>query len=170
MRKSNRKFLRFYEEINKYTDGIHILHKGIDAKVVEHFEKEYGLYLPSNYKDFLIQNNGGELFATPAGTSFAGILGNSVREKGVFYLEDNFNRVKRLQIPNYVLIIGETCEGNIIGYDLTRTNLIDGVVVYWNHEIGEVEDEWDCLEEWLEDEMETGKMYINYDGTDNDEI
>lgn len=51
--------------------------------------------------------------------------------------------------------------------DLSRTNKMDGVIIYWNHETGEVTEEWDSFGEWLNDEMESGKMLVNYDGSES---
>ena len=44
----------------------------------------------------------------------------------------------------------------------------DGVIVIWNHETGEFEDEWRNFGKWLEAEMEIGSMMVNYDGSDKD--
>lgn len=170
MKKKNNCFKIFYLEISKYVEGIHLLRDGVDMDEIEKFENTYGMYLPTNYKQWLLKNNGGELFATPVGTNIAGILGSKEREKGTFYLEDNFDNRKRVGVPNYIFMIADTCDGNIIGFDLQRTNLEDGVVVYWNHETNEFDEEWDSFEDWINDEMETGKMLINYDGTDKDDI
>ena len=170
MKKSFGGYKNFYSELSKYAEGIHVLIDGAEIDEVDRFETQYGMYLPANYKQWLLKNNGGELFATPVGTNIAGILGRKEREKGTFYLEDNFDSKKRAGIPNYIFMIADTCDGNVIGFDLQRTNLEDGVVVYWNHETGESDDEWDGFEEWLNDEMETGKLLIDYDGTDKEEI
>lgn len=170
MKKRNNCFKKFYLEISKYVDGVHLLKNGVEMDEIEHFEIQYGMYLPANYKQWLLKNNGGELFATPVGTSIAGILGSKEREKGTFYLEDNFDNKKRVGVPNYIFMIANTCDGNIIGFDLQRTNLEDGVVVYWNHATDELDEEWDSFEDWINEEMETGKMLIDYDGTDKDDI
>lgn len=170
MYKKNKDFEKFYSEVHKYVQGIHFLRTGIEPVEIDNFENKYGMYLPLNFKKWLSSSNGGELFATPVGTSIAGILGSGMREKGVFYLEDNFDNTKRIGIPNNIFVIAETCDGNIVGFDLERTNLKDGVIVYWNHETNELDQEWSGFEEWLNDEMENGKLLTNYDGTDNDEI
>ena len=161
-------FEQFELELQKNVLNIHALNKGIELKEIEVFEKRYGMRLPKILQEWLLLHNGGELFSIPVGTCIAGILGDNQREKGTFYLEDNFNEVKRVGVPDYIFILAITCEGNIIGFDLRRTNLNDGIVVCWDHESDELEEEWKGLEEWLNDEMDTGSMVINYDGTEKD--
>ena len=114
-------------------------------------------------------NNGGELFATPAGTVLAKIRGNEEDKMGSLYVENNFDPNRRWpQMPNYMFIIADMCTGDVIGFDLRRTNRNDGVIIYWDHETGEIRKEWNSLAEWLNCEMEEGKMLVNYDGSESD--
>ena len=161
-------FNSFYSELRKYTDGIHVLDKGITEQEILEFEEKYNICLPFYYREWLKINNGGELFATPVGTSIVGILGDRERKKGVGYLEDNFDINKRCGMPDFFFIIARTCLGDVYGFDLSRTNEKDGVIIFWNHEMDEFTEEWDTFGEWLNEEMQNGKMLINYDGSESD--
>ncbi|MCM1183217.1 MAG: SMI1/KNR4 family protein [Roseburia sp.] len=50
---------------------------------------------------------------------------------------------------------------------MRRTNRNDGVIIYWDHETGAIRKEWNSLAEWLNCEMEEGKMLVNYDGSNS---
>lgn len=132
------------------------------------FEETYGIGLPYYYREWLKKHNGGELFAVPAGTNIAGVLGKETAKKGNLYLEDNFMAEKRTGLPNYLFIIAYNSLGDIIGFDLRHTDKTDGTVVYWNHETGKISEKWDSLSEWLDSVMESGTMLINYDGSESD--
>lgn len=160
-------FNDFYSELRKYADGIHVLNEGITEQEISDFEEKYNISLPFYYREWLKINNGGELFATPVGTNMYGILGNKERRKGVGYLEDNFDRNKKRGIPDVIFIIARECTGNIIGFDWRHTNKMDEGIIYWNHETGECT-EWDTFGEWLNEQMQDGKMLINYDGSESD--
>ena len=69
-------------------------------------------------------------------------------------------------MPDFLFILADNCLGDVIGFDLMQTNNMDGVVVYWNHETGEITEQWDSLAEWLDSVMESEKMLINYDGSE----
>lgn len=153
-------------EINKYSKGIHLLNEGIDESKIEIFEKKYNLIIPLSYKQWLKKYNGGEFFALPVGTSFAGILGDSEKIKGVFYLEDNFDKLKRSGIPDNLLVIGELCDGELIAFDLERTTIYDGCVVQYDAESLKMIDEWDGFEQWLRFVFEEGNELFDYEGND----
>lgn len=160
-------FNKFYTEIGKYKQGVHVLNDGISETEVNDFEIKYHMYLPFFYREWLKMNNGGELF-TP-GTVLARILGNEEYEEGTLYVENNFDSNRRWpQMPNYLFIIAKECTGDAIGFDLRRTNKSDGVIIYWDHETGKISREWNNLAEWLDYEMEMGKGLINYDGSESD--
>lgn len=160
-------FNKFYTEIGKYKQGVHVLNDGISETEVNDFEIKYHMYLPFFYREWLKMNNGGELF-TP-GTVLARILGNEEYEEGTLYVENNFDSNRRWpQMPNYLFIIAKECTGDAIGFDLRRTNKSDGVIIYWDHETGKISKEWNNLAEWLDYEMEMGKGLINYDGSESD--
>ena len=153
-------------EINKYSKGIHLLNEGIDESKIEIFEKKYNLIIPLSYKQWLKKYNGGEFCALPVGTSFAGILGDSEKIKGVFYLEDNFDKLKRSGIPDNLLVIGELCDGELIAFDLERTTIYDGCVVQYDAESLKLIDEWDGFEQWLRFVFEEGNELFDYEGND----
>lgn len=162
-------FSSFYTEVEKYVDGIHVFKDGISEKELSCFEETYNICLPYYYREWLKMNNGGEMFAVPAGTNIAGVLGNGEAAKGEIYLEDNFVASKRPPgLPNYLFIIADNSLGDIIGFDLKHTNDKDGVVVYWNHETGKISEKWDSLAQWLDSVMECGEMLVNYDGSESD--
>ncbi|MDE7297969.1 MAG: SMI1/KNR4 family protein [Lachnospiraceae bacterium] len=151
-------FNNFYTEIKKYKQGIHTLNNGISEEIINDFETKYDFCLPFYYREWLKMNNGGELFATPAGTELAKIRGDEEYENGMLYVENNFDPNKRWpQMPDYMFIIAKVCTGDAIGFDLRRTYRNDGVIIHWDHETGEISMEWDSLAEWLDYEMEGGK-------------
>lgn len=169
MKTADEYFKNFYLEVEKYIQGIHILNKGISEKEICSFEETYDICLPYYYREWLKRNNGGELFAVPAGINIAGILGKQEREMGEIYVEDNFDIKKRVPgMPDFLFILADNCLGDVIGFDLMQTNNMDGVVVYWNHETGEITEQWDSLAEWLDSVMESEKMLINYDGSERE--
>lgn len=146
-----------------------MLNPGISEEEIENFEKSYNINLPYYYREWLKINNGGELFTIPAGTILGEILGNREKRNGIPYLEYNFDNKKRWPgMPNYLFIVADTSDGDVIGYDLNNTNNLDGRIISWSHENGEVDEEWDSLGEWLNDIMVCGKMLVNYDGNENE--
>ena len=153
-------------EINKYSKGIHLLNEGIDEPKIQIFEKKYNMIIPLAYKQWLNKYNGGEFFALPVGTSFAGILGDSEKIKGVFYLEDNFDNLKRSGIPDNLFVIGELCDGELIAFDLERTTIYDGCVVQYDVESLKIIDEWDGFGQWLRFVFEEGNELFDYEGND----
>ena len=50
-------------ELNRYSEGIHILNAGTEEATIEQFEEKSGMCLPSSYKSWLKIHNGGELIA-----------------------------------------------------------------------------------------------------------
>ncbi len=161
-------YKKFYDEVSKYAEGIHVLREGAAEETIEEFEKQYDMRLPANYRKWLLLNNGGELFAVPAGTILYGVREKTGDKENIFCIENNFRSQYRAGLPSYLFAIAEENTGDIIGFDLRRTNLRDGVIVIWNHETGEFEDEWRNFGKWLEAEMEIGSMMVNYDGSDKD--
>ena len=103
------------------------------------------------------------------GTVLARIQGNEEYKVGRLYVENNFDSNKRWpQMPNYLFIIANECNGDAVGFDLRHTNKYDGVIVYWDHETGKVSKKWNSLAQWLDYEMEMGKNLVNYDGSESD--
>lgn len=153
-------------EISKYAKGIHLLNEGIDESQIENFEKTYNMVIPLSYKQWLKKHNGGEFFALPVGTCFAGILGDAEKIKGVFYLEDNFDNLKRIGIPSNLFVVGELCDGELIAFDLERTSKYDGCIVQYDVESSKIINEWNDFEQWLRFVFEEGNELFDYEGND----
>lgn len=51
-------FNKFYTEIGKYKQGVHVLNDGISETEVNDFEIKYHMYLPFFYREWLKMNNG----------------------------------------------------------------------------------------------------------------
>lgn len=153
-------------EIEKYSDGVHELKEGIDENTIQSFENQYNILIPLAYKNWLKLYNGGEFFALPVGTSFSGILGTQKREKGIFYLEDNFNPDKRAGIPNTLFVIGDLCDGELICFDLEKTTKEDGCVVLFDIESTHVVESWNGFSEWLKFVFKDGSEMFDYEGND----
>ncbi len=159
-------FIRpFIEEVEKYVKGVHVLEQGAVEGDILDFEKKYKLVLPSQYKEFLKLFNGGELFATPAGTVFSRLVGSGVLENGIPYLEKNFEN-RWPEMPESFLIIADTNYGDVICIDIASTDKTDTRIVKWDHESGEVSAEWNSLIDFLMSEMEIGAYLVDYDGND----
>lgn len=117
MKTAEEYFKNFYLEVEKYIQGIHILNKGISEKEICSFEETYDICLPYYYREWLKRNNGGELFAVPAGINIAGILGKQEREMGEIYVEDNFDIKKRVPgMPDFLFILADNCLGDVIAF------------------------------------------------------
>lgn len=134
---------RFYCEVEKYSEGVHYLNKGIDYNIIKLYEEKYCINIPNTLKEVLQKNNGGELFALPAGINIAGILGGEKRKTGIFYLEDNFDISKRVSgMPSSMFILADLNDGEIVGFDLSRSTLEDGCVIQWDPETAKIIEEW----------------------------
>ena len=162
----NSYFSSFYTEINKYSAGIHILNSGTSESLLSDFEHKYNIKLPYYYREWLKINNGGELFAVPAGTILSQLLGDSYPIEGESYLESNFNMKARCGIPQEIFIVADTSYGDVIGFNLNNTDAYDGEIVCWSHESGSMSQTWNSFIEWLNYEMESGRMIIDYNGDD----
>lgn len=164
MKKAEKYYKRFYKELSRYKAGIHSLNSGISEEKICKFEDTYNINLPYYYREWLKINNGGELFSAMKGTILAGIA-DSTLHFGRLDVADNFNVTKRLPgMPNFMLFLAYTNEGDLIGYDLNHTDNMDGKIIYWDSETKEVTSEWDDFAEWLEDEMAYWKETVDYNG------
>lgn len=95
---TNNPILRpFFDELNKYSEGVHNLNEGASPSLIENLESTLGIKLPKNYKEFLQICNGGELFAAPAGTVISEIYDASKDTKkiGCSYLNEAFKPERR---------------------------------------------------------------------------
>lgn len=161
------KLQKFYDEIEKYSVGIHNLNQGIDAKGIEAYEEKYGMCLPKSLKEFLMISNGGELFALPTGIKIAGILGEENRRRGIFYLEDNFDASKRVPgMPSDMFILADLNDGEIVGFDLSNCTLEDGRVIQWDPESTRIISKWKTFYGWLNSVMKEGATLFDYEGND----
>lgn len=163
----DKKLKKFYDEIDRYSEGVHRLNDGIDYESIDNYEKKYGIYIPNTLKEFLQISNGGELFALPVGIKIAGILGEKERRRGIFYLEDNFDASKRvLGMPSDMFILADLSDGEIVGFDLSKCTLEDGRVIQWDPESAKVISKWKSLYDWLNGVMEEGTELFDYEGND----
>lgn len=160
----NKDFSYAIKEIKKYAEGVHILNKGAKERELSCFEETFGMFLPRVYKEWLKNYNGGEFFALPVGTCFAGVLGASERKRGVLYLEDNFIREKRVGVLNTLFIVGSLCDGEIVGFDLKNTNAEDGKIIQYDVETGTITFEWGGFSEWITHVLDEGSKTFNYAG------
>ncbi|MBX4262261.1 SMI1/KNR4 family protein [Clostridium estertheticum] len=169
---SNEKLRPFFNEVNKYEEGVHKLNEGIAIEEIERLvENPLKIELPDNYKQFLQICNGGEIFATADGTNLAEVYNplKGEREKGVTYLNDSFKVESRLpNMPQTLLVIANTSYGDLICMDLRTNDGGDAMIVNWSHETGEITESWERLIDWLMSELEIGASLTNYDGSDKD--
>lgn len=164
MKKIEKYYKHFFKELSKYNVGVHALNTGISEEGICEFEDIYNINLPYYYREFLKINNGGELFTDMHGTTLAGIVDDTMRF-GTLEVDDNFSATKRLpEMPDYLLFLACTSEGDYIGYDLNHTDHMDGKIIYWDSESKEVTAEWNNFAEWLEDEMFYWKDIVDYNG------
>lgn len=77
---------RFYCKVEKYSEGVHYLNKGIDYDSIKLYEEKYCINIPNTLKEFLQKSNGGELFALPAGINIARVFLAEKREERVFFI------------------------------------------------------------------------------------
>lgn len=158
----------FFDELNKYADGVHILNDGVSDYAITQLESCLDIKLPIMYIEFLRICNGGELFATPAGTEISEVYDSSkgpMREK-VSYVNQSYMPEHRWpEMPLEYLIIADTNYGDPICIDLSTSDGNDAEIVQWSHEVGEVSRRWSSLIGWLMAELEEGSMIVNYDGS-----
>ena len=166
MTKIDRNYFNYYiEEVNKYVDGVHFLNPGIeDDTLIEEAEKRIGVKLPEEYKMFLKLNNGGELFRP--GTVLSQIYAEpSDRIRGWYYLNDVFDERYRVsEIPDNLMFIATMSYGDKVCIDTAESSEFAKIVL-WDFENMEISQSWMTLRDWLADELEVGRMLVDYDGT-----
>lgn len=168
MKKVERYYKKFYKEISKYREDVHQLYAGISEEGITKFEDSYNINLPHYYREWLKINNGGILFKENKGIMLAGVK-NPALHIEQFEIADNFDVSKRIEgMPNYLLFLAKTSEGDYIGYDLNHTDSLDGEIVYWDCEEKVIVSRWDNFGQWLEDEMAYWKELVDYDGIEID--
>jgi len=166
---NNPKLKPFFDEINKYKEGIHNLNDGVSDFQINNIEKSFNISLPNIYKDFLKLVNGGELFAIPSGTTISQIYDPSkgTKQEGISYLDESMNPQRRWPLmPEDYLIIADKNDGDTICIDLNTSDSQDASIVQWSHETGLVSMRWGNLIDWLMDELEIGAMLVDYDGNE----
>ncbi|WP_310552166.1 SMI1/KNR4 family protein [Paenibacillus glufosinatiresistens] len=159
----------FFDQINKYSDGVHSLNNGVDIDHILQTERELNVGLPQIYKEFLQVCNGGELFIP--GTVLAGIYYPELGEKqrGASYLNESLRENRRRPgMTNILLIIADLNYGDSICFDLSTNNGYDARVVQWDRESQSISRSWEEFKDWIMDVIEEGSMLVNYDGSNKD--
>jgi hypothetical protein len=159
----------FFEEINKYSDSVHSLNKGVDINNIEQTEADLGFVLPQIYKDFLRVCNGGELFIP--GTVLAEVYYPALGPKqlGASYINESFKADRRRPgMTENLLILADLNYGDSICFDLAKSNGYDAPVVQWDRESQSISSTWSGFKEWLMDVLEEGSMLVDYEGNEKD--
>jgi hypothetical protein len=165
----NEELKPFFDEINKYSEGVHNLNSGVDLKDIENLENDLGIKLPDLYKEFLMVCNGGELFVPGTVLSEVYIPSSGQKKIGVSYLNDAFKDERKWPgMPKDYLIIANLNYGDLICIDLTTNDGIDADIVQWSHEEGVVSRRWSGIAEWLMDVLQEGALLVDYDGNEKD--
>jgi cell wall assembly regulator SMI1 len=168
---NNLYFKPFFDEINRYSEGVHNLNEGANISDIEQLELSLKIKLPMNYKKLLEICNGGELFAIPAGTVLSEVYipSQGPIKNGVSYLNESFKKERRWpNMPEKFLIIADTSYGDTICMDLATNDGNEARIVKWSHEEGEISSSWERLIDWFMEELDIGAMLVNYDGTDKE--
>lgn len=158
----------FFDEINRYSEGVNKLNNGVSAISIGKFEDEANIKLPQIYKDFLMVANGGFL---ATGTSLVMLHEDSDGDmvNGIGYLNQSLNSGIRWQgMPSSYLIIADMSFGDNICIDLESSNGYDAEIVQWDHESNCVSRRWTGLIDWLLEEAEEITTIFDYDGNELD--
>lgn len=107
-----------------------------DMQVLAAFEKELGVSLPDEYRQFLLEHNGGT--PVPAGFRVAGEGMSSV--ENLYGLNDGpdyqqlqeIGVIYRRRMPPGLLPIGDDPNGNVLCLGLAQA--CRGHVLFWDHE------------------------------------
>lgn len=152
--------------VEQYAKGVHLLKKGASESELLDFEDKYQMNLPTELRELLKISNGFELYALPVGTCISGIVGNGVRDKGVFYLEDNFDMEKRAGIPGDIFMIAIECNCDIIGIDPEKSSLDHLHIIEINPETGSIVEEWESVNDWLMSVIDEGQGIFDFNGNE----
>jgi cell wall assembly regulator SMI1 len=159
----------FFEEVNKYVDGIHSLNDGIGLEAIENLQNELNIQIPEIYKNFLQVCNGGELFIPGTVLSEIYIPAFGPKQRGSSYLNDSFKKERRPpEMPDTYLIIADLNYGDTICIDLESSDEYDAKVIQWDRETHSVSRTWSGFVEWLMDTLDEGSMLVDYDGNEKD--
>lgn len=69
-------------------------------------------------------------------------------------------------MPSSMFILADLNDGEIVGFDLSRSTLEDGCVIQWDPETAKIIEEWQSLYDWLNCVMEEGAELFDYEGND----
>ncbi|MEK4936672.1 SMI1/KNR4 family protein [Bacillus pseudomycoides] len=159
----------FFEEVNKYVNGVHNLNNGVDLENIQSLQNELNIQIPNIYKEFLQVCNGGELFIPGTVLSEIYIAVSGPKQRGGSYLNDSFNKERRpTGMSDTYLIIADLNYGDTICIDLESSNGYDAPVIQWDRETHSVSRSWSGLVEWLMDTLDEGSMLVDYDGNEKD--
>ncbi|HHP1115022.1 SMI1/KNR4 family protein [Bacillus cereus group sp. MYBK163-2] len=159
----------FFEEVNKYVDGIHTLNNGINLEDITSLQNELNIQIPDIYKDFVQVCNGGELFIPGTVLSEIHTAAQGPKQRGGSYLNDSFKKERRpTKMPDTYLIIADLNYDDSICIDLESSNGYDATVIQWDRETHSVSRSWNGLVEWLMDTLDEGSLLVDYDGNEKD--
>ncbi|UYZ63417.1 SMI1/KNR4 family protein [Hymenobacter weizhouensis] len=100
---------------------------------IAEFEETNEITLPSDYKDFLLQHNGGRpLYSKVAGTDVEVKWLYSMIEEPAWASLFNALDVYEGRIPSWYMPIGTDSGGNLYIMSLYKKN--KGVIAFWRHE------------------------------------
>lgn len=158
----------FFDEINRYCEGVNKLNNGASLINIEKFEDEANIKLPQIYKEFLMASNGGFL-ATGISLVMVYEPSDGPMISGIGYLNQSLNHEMRWNgMPSKYLIIADMSFGDNICINLESSNGYDAEIVQWDHENNCISREWDGLINWILEELEEISMIFDYDGNELD--
>lgn len=124
----------------------------LNINEIEKFEKSNHISLPSDLIRLLKSFDGGEILIP--GPVLFGLKDNPAR-KTIRDINSSANRNK-FSIPSNYLIIAKTNYGDYICIDLNSPYK----VIQWAHENDELYCDWNNLEEWLTDNIDSFEKYM----------
>ncbi|MBS2100117.1 SMI1/KNR4 family protein [Carboxylicivirga linearis] len=112
----------------------------LSSKTIEEFESRYTLRLPKDYRDFLVNNNGGRVIPNVF-MSRNGEISSDIQFLFGFTEHTNYDieQVKlafKNRIPENILPIACDSGGNIIGVGVGKDNY--NQIMFWSHDAGEL--------------------------------
>ncbi len=127
------------------------------AARVEQFETQMRVTLPADVREFLTTiGNGGEILVP--GTVFYGIYDRECgRDQDLMELLTYWNRAEirsHYRMPPGFFVIGTTNYGNQIGIDAESRKIVE-----WDHETGTPACAWECLRDFLMEEIDLFEQY-----------
>ena len=159
-------FEQFARELEKYDPGVNRLYPPAPLGAIRRTEEKLGVRLPRDYVAFLRRWNGGLLFAM----DFYDLLIWNVDDESLAGVAEYDMDIAKLNVldrvrwghPAHFLAIASYLDDNLVCLDMSR----DGRPVIWLRDKRVIENEWATIEEWLEDEMDSGAEMYDYHGQD----